>query len=292
MEEVLALARRVFLEKGQIRDRYRASLSQYQALGLPRHLLAAHGDVLAAATLVFGLPDLETLAPVVGVPLLRRDDPNTPKSLSGAEQKVRRVLSKAVARELRPRAKGTGWKISQGWLFREDGGWFVDVRPIVHLAQRATWLELRGKPMSIDPMLWDILETQSADNLPLSFRLFGAFTVRTPALTRIEIDEGSLDASGLADAILRIAQRELERWRHGRSIEGFLAELQQQHSRLPSHPYLPAAVCALILLGRHEDAATMCVTARAAQEIGGFMVGSRSFTDLAIAWLERTGAAH
>lgn len=113
-DEVLALARRVFLEKDQIRAPYRASLAQYQVRGVPAHLLAAHGDVLAAATLVFGLPDLETLTPVVSVPLLQRPDVNIPKSISKTEQKARRALSKAVGGELRARAKGTGWKASQG----------------------------------------------------------------------------------------------------------------------------------------------------------------------------------
>jgi len=289
-DEVLALARRVFLEKEQIRERYRTSLAQYQTLGVPPYLLAAHGDVLAAATLVFGLPDLETLTPLVSVPVLRRPDLNTPKPLSRAEQKARRTLSKSVAAELRARAKGTGWKVSQGWLFREDSGWFVEVRPIVHLAQRNSWLELRAKPMSIDPIFWDITETQDAAKLPLSFRVFGAFTVTTPAIARAEITEGSLDAGGLADAILRVAQSELERSRHDRSIEAFLAVMQEHHARLPSHPYLPAIVCALILLGRRENARAVCASARTAHESGGFLMGSRSFTDLAIAWLDNAAA--
>lgn len=290
-DEALAFARRVFLEQEQVRDRYRQSLAQYQTLGLPPYRPAADGEVLAVATLLFGLPDLETLTPLVSVPVLQRDNPSTPKPISKIEQKARRTLSKALGAELRVRAKGTGWKVSQGWLFREDAGWFVDARPTVHLMQHKAWLELHAKPMSIDRIFWDIVETENPDKLPLSFRLFGAFVVTAPAVMRVEIDEGSLDAAGLADLMLTVAQRELERSRNGRSVERFLAEVEDHHSRLPSHPYLPAIVCALILLGRREDARARCVTARAAQEIGGFMLGSRSFTDLAIAWLDRTGTA-
>ena len=290
-DDALALARRVFLEKDDIQDRYRSSLAQYQTLGMPRHLLSAYGDVLAAATLVFGLPDLDTLAPVASVPLLQREEPEEPKALSRTEQKARRVLSKAVAAELRARTKGTGWRVSQGWLFRDDDGWFVEVRPMLHLAQRTSWLELRAKPMSIDPIFWEIVGTQNSDKLPISFRVFGAFTVTTPTLAKVEIDEGSLGPGALADMIIRVAQCELERSRHDRSTERFLAEVQEHHSRLPSHPYLPAIVCALILLGRREDARVVCITARVAQQSGGFIVGSRSFTDLAIAWLDRIGAS-
>jgi hypothetical protein len=181
--------------------------------------------------------------------------------------------------------------VSQGWLFRDDDGWFVEVRPMLHLGQRTSWLELRAKPMSIDPIFWEIVGTRNTDKLPISFRVFGAFTVTTPPIAKVEIDEGSLDPAAFANMVLRVAQCELERSRHDRSTERFLAEAQEQHSRLPSHPYLPAIVCALILLGRRGDARAVCITARAAHESGGFIVGSRSFTDLAIAWLDRTGAS-
>ena len=105
--------------------------------------------------------------------------------------------------------------------------------------------------------------------------------MRTLAIRRVEIDEASFDVGALSDAILQVAHRELERSRSNRSVESFLTEVQQHHSRLPSHPYLPAIVCSLIVLGRREDARAVCVTARAAQESGGFMVGSRTFGDLA-----------
>lgn len=289
-DEALAFARRIFLEQEEVRDRYRQSLADYQVRGLPPYQLAAHGDVLAAATLLFGLPDLETLTPVVvSIPMRQRDNPTIAKPISKADQKARRTLSKALTAELRVRAKGTGWKVSQGWLFREDAGWFVDARPTVHLVEHKAWLELHAKPMSVDSVFWDIIETQDSDKLPLSFRLFGAFVVTTPAVLRVEIDEDSLDAGGLADLMLSVAERELERSRNDRSIEKFLAEVEEHRSRLPSHPYLPAMVCTLILLGRREDARALCVTAHAAREAGGFMLGSRSFTDLAIAWLDRTG---
>jgi hypothetical protein len=298
-DEVLALARRVFLEKRQILDRYCTSLAQYRSHGVPRHPPNPYGDVLAAATLVFGLPDLEAPDGRVtdGTRSWRYADADTghlnkSEPLSKAERKARRALSKTVGTELGARAKATGWKVSQGWLFREDHGWFVDVRPMVHVAERKTSLELRAKPMSIDPVFWEIVHTQDNRKLPLSFRLFGAWTVSTPAIRVVEIDEGSLDTGGLADAMLKVAQREIEQSRLNRTIESFLAEVQQQHSRLPSHPYLPAIVCSLVVLDRREEARAVCVTARAAQESGGFMVGSRTFGDLAISWLDKIAATN
>ena len=64
---VLALARRVFLEKDQIRAPYRASLAPSRLRGVPAHLLAAHGDVLAAADTDLRIADLGRPTPVVSV---------------------------------------------------------------------------------------------------------------------------------------------------------------------------------------------------------------------------------
>jgi hypothetical protein len=45
------------------------------------------------------------------------------------EKKARKILAKAVAAELRRRAKGVGWKASQGSLFREDDGMGQEMVP-------------------------------------------------------------------------------------------------------------------------------------------------------------------
>ena len=160
-------------------------------------------------------------------------------------------------------------------------------RPLMHLTDQILRFELRVKPMSIEPVFWEIADTQANEKMPLSFRLVGAWTVSTPATRVVAIDEGSLDAGSLAEEILEVAHRELEQSRLSRSVEGFLADVQQHHSRLSSRPYLPAIVCSLIVLGRLDDARAICIAARAKHEIGGFLVGARSFVDLAIAWLDR-----
>jgi hypothetical protein len=95
--------------------------------------------------------------------------------LSKVEQKSQ-ILAKSVAVELRSRAKAAGWKVSQGYLFREDGGWFVDAQPKVWIREQKWTLELSAKPMSIDPVFWEIVTTQDNNKRPLSFRLFGAWT--------------------------------------------------------------------------------------------------------------------
>ena len=170
-------------------------------------------------------------------------------------------------------------------LFREDGDWFVDARPNVWVAEQKWTLDLFAKPMSIDPVFWDIVATKDNNKQPLSFRLFGAWTVTTPPISQVEVAENSLDAASLSDTIVQVAQREFERSKLCRSLEGFLSNLQKHGT---DNPYLPAVVCALVLLDRREDARKVCTIARERNKTGGFLVGSRTFVDLALEWLDET----
>jgi hypothetical protein len=212
-------------------------------------------------------------------------------SLNKTEQKSRRTLAKTVAAELRSRAKSAGWKISRGWLFREDDGWFVDARPHAWVEELKSTLNLFSKPMSIDPVFWEIVDTPDNNKLPLSFRLFGAWTVSTPALSEVEVEERSLDVASLSDTIIHAAQRAFERSRVGRSLEGFVTKLREHHGGISTHPYLPAIVCTLALLDRREEARSACISARERRKSGGFQVGSRTFVDLALEWLTKTRLA-
>ena len=205
--------------------------------------------------------------------------------LSKAEQKSRQILAKSVAVGLRSRAKAAGWKVSQGCLFREDGGWFVDAQPKVWVMEQKWTLQLSAKPMSIDPVFWEIVATKDNNKRPLSFRLFGAWTVRTPPISQVEVADNSLDAPSLSDAIVRVAQREFDRSKLGRGLEGFLSKLQKHD---PDNPYLAAVVCTLALLDRREEARKVCITARERNETGGFLVGARTFVDLALEWFDKT----
>jgi len=199
------------------------------------------------------------------------------------EKKARKVLTKDVAAELRRRAKDTGWKTSQGWLFRDDHGWFVDAWCIVEAAQRKTTVTVHLKPMGIDPVFWDIVLLPENRNQPLSFRLWGAWTISTPDRSERHIDDMGLDASALADSILSIASQELVRTRESRSLETFIEFARRQ--RRGALSYLTAIVCAHIMRGDHDAAMSELLVAREARDTGGYLVGSESFVDLGVEWL-------
>jgi hypothetical protein len=206
--------------------------------------------------------------------------------LGRGDQQARRLLDKALSKALCSRAKGTGWKVSQGCLFREDDGWFVEARPAVYVTACRSTVSLHAKPMAVDPIFWEIVDLVENNSLPLSFRAFGAWTVRTPQIVDLDLDELGKDVFDLADAVIAVAAIEVERWKSQRSAAGLLEELKQLHARDERRPYLSAEVCLLVLLGDRQTAKEICVSARECGLSGGFQVGDQTFVDLALEWLD------
>ena len=206
--------------------------------------------------------------------------------LSRAEQRERRALSRAVAGELKRLVRGTGWRISQGWIFREYLGWFIEVRGIVRVGKPRTTVEWRAKPMGLDPVFWDIVGTPENREQPLSFRLFGAWTCRVPAMIEAEIPEGDAQSEGIARAVLAWADSQFTATEPSRSLDAFV-ELLRDHPRRGF--YLASYISALILMHRHNEALAECATAIESGEAGGFNVGRLTFPDMAKAWLNSEG---
>jgi hypothetical protein len=95
---------------------------------------------------------------------------------TSARHRYRRELDKAV-REI---SRGTKWRSTDGRLFRESSGWFVSATPSVHINAEKTDVLIEVKPMTIDPIFWDIVKTPENRKAPLSLRLNGAWVCHPP----------------------------------------------------------------------------------------------------------------
>ncbi|HEY5072634.1 MAG TPA: hypothetical protein VII63_11460 [Caulobacteraceae bacterium] len=84
-------------------------------------------------------------------------DPANQSKLTRRQQMDRRMLDKSVAMQIKGFARDTGWRVSQGWLFREQDGWFFEVWTIVARNSPHTIAKFISKPMEIDPIFWDIV---------------------------------------------------------------------------------------------------------------------------------------
>jgi hypothetical protein len=114
------------------------------------------------------------------------------------ETKQRRVLNKEFVLAIKKRARGTAWRVSKGVLIRDFDGWFISAPAAVWLGRRRTQIELQCKPMKLDPVFWEIVETEANVRMPLSFRYWGAWTCRIPTLVEHELDERSADPATMA----------------------------------------------------------------------------------------------
>ncbi|WP_265529673.1 hypothetical protein [Sphingomicrobium marinum] len=188
-----------------------------------------------------------------------------------------------VARAVRTVSKKSGWRASQGCLFREFDDWFVSASPVVALNAASTRGVVRAKPMSIDPLFWEIVGLPENKQQPLSFRLTGAFTCREPTFRETAIEEAE-NPEAVAARLLELANaslKDLERY----SIDQFIDLCRAGGADADS--YISAMVPALIVSDRQGEALDACRAARERDSGGGFFFPDGSFCDLAIRWIER-----
>ena len=204
---------------------------------------------------------------------------------SKREEKHRfKEFSNSYKSTLRGLLKGTGWKQSQGVLFRNYEDWFVSnlTYPLPNGGVRCTW---SFKPMAIDPLFWEIVAGEDGHKQPLSIRFFGAFTIRPPSedlIINTEMD----DPKELAKSVLNWCDQKLAKDKSKMSYEAMLASLGpldeiDENQRI-------TAVCLLILLDKLDDAYQLAQDKRGffQKETGGFIFdGGRSFFDLARDWI-------
>jgi hypothetical protein len=210
----------------------------------------------------------------------------TEKGIGREETKERRALAKAFGLAVKQQAKGTAWRFSQGVLFRDFEGWFISAPAAVWIGRRKTQIELKCKPMALDPIFWEIVETESNASMPLSFRYFGSWTCSTPALLEHELNETDpVVTAAEALAWLDNQTGQFKSW----SVEHFL-QLLRKHPR--SNSYLATQVTTMLMMGSYEPAAALCRDAIERGDAGGFTLSrqsgqSQSFPQLALAWLSR-----
>lgn len=206
---------------------------------------------------------------------------------------ARRNLQRALPKAVREVAKKTDWRTAQGVLFRDAGGWFVEVAAIPWVIEARTPARLYSKPMSLDPLFWKIVGLDENINQPLSFRAFGAFTCRTPTLREADIPEEGGQAEA-ARRLLHWADEQLDALRDTQSVDGFIEFIRTHPDQVERQSHLPALVTGLLLLGRDKEALDICTGARTRGGFGGGFLfmgssGTKSFLDLAVEWITNTG---
>ena len=205
------------------------------------------------------------------------------RKITRAEESARHAYRRSLEKALRTEAKGTGWKSAQGWIFREEAGWFIDVSPGVHIYEHLTEAIVRVKPMAIDPVFWDLVGLANNREQPLSFRAGGAWTCRPPYFAQQPIEEDCAPIV-VARRLIDFATACLDDVK-SYSMDAFLGACRGAGSQAGS--YLPSVVATLVALHRPEEALAVCEEAQSRGDNGGFLAPEGSFVDMAVAYLRR-----
>ncbi len=203
------------------------------------------------------------------------------------QQKERRALAKSVQANLKKRAAGTGWRFRDGFLFRESSGWFFSAHTGVYVMDARIICDLSAKPMAADPLFWDIVLTPNNRDQPLSFRVFGAWTCPNLTCSSTPLTDAA-DAESISEAAFAwiVAQQLAES--ASLTLDTYIDRLAAESERHPFRRATAALVVGLILAERYLEARELCAHAIERRDTLGYSVGSHSFPELALAWLDRT----
>lgn len=132
--------------------------------------------------------------------------------------KVARKFEKDTLAILRQSRKDTPWRINKNALFRERDGYFLsgDCTALVTTETGEERLTIRfrllAKPMSLDPILWDILKMPENTSEPLSLRHWGAFQCHAPVVAKQHLPLDAITPEDAADQLLTWLNEQADKW--------------------------------------------------------------------------------
>lgn len=209
-----------------------------------------------------------------------------PFEIPRARRSARIAYDRALTKAVRQIAKGTGWRSVEGMLFQDLNGWWTGISPVVSIVEDTTTVNVLLKPMSIDPVFWEITGMPENNVQALSFRYLGAFTCPTPTVQELEVNETGTP-SDVAARILKISNEQAEQNSDLRNLPAYVSYLETLHD--PHDTFRSTIVCSLIVMGREQEAADLCKTAPSGS--GKFLFlgpgPNTSFESMALDWLDR-----
>lgn len=214
--------------------------------------------------------------------------PEWPAKLTREQQKSVKQRRKDYCAALKAGARKAGWHFAQEQLFRQTDDWFISVMSSL-LWERGARVRIMAKPMALDPLFWDIVGLSENENLPLSFRMNGAWVLR-PAWEEHHVALETTDVTTLAAEVTDWSSRRANAILQTITLDSMLAALPAGPALFGQN--LALAVCLNIMNGNHEAAMRLCGEESQRSDGGGFVTSNRdgtvsTFTDQATAWLAR-----
>jgi len=202
--------------------------------------------------------------------------------------KQRTAFEKEIFARLGPQLKGTGWKKRQCALFMQEGDYYQDVFVSVHRNATLTRAELRIKPMSLDPILWDILDIPENLDEALSFRTWGAFTCPGLPILEEQIEQPGSSAQEVGAALVSLCKDSRDLFRE-RLASTTYSELVENHPNQVARGAYAITLVASLINDHNYSRARQVANSYATGELSSCAEISsygKSFHHLAVEWLD------
>ena len=117
------------------------------------------------------------------------------EATEGVVEASRKIFARECLSALKLAVRGSGWQKRENVLFRRLSDHFVSVELKAASNQPLSWIEVRIKPFELDPLLWQITETDSRD-WPLFARAFFSASCRAPIFRKIDWNDAGVTPQG------------------------------------------------------------------------------------------------
>jgi hypothetical protein len=144
----------------------------------------------------------------------------------------RHAFEKDVYSSLRPLMGPTGWRKRDNFLFCQSDGYYQEATIAVDRAAPATRVSFSFKPMTVDPIYWEISGVaKECSAQPLSFRSNWLGTCRSLPFLEASVEQPGDSPVSVAGAIMELCRKSKDVWADMLGAASF-SELV---SRYPEH---------------------------------------------------------
>lgn len=204
--------------------------------------------------------------------------------------KDRRILEKSILSSLQVELKPKKWSKKSNFFFKVDNRYFWSLTLSVHENSELISVVLAVKPMSIDPILWEIFCLPENNNAPKSLRANGAYVCSSFPINNIAFELTSGDIEKGLDQIKLWLDNSFERGKQRLEKSLFSDLLLEHENQKERGAYAISLVCSLI----NEKSKLKALEVAKSYENGELKscfdmvnIDKNSFHYHAIRWLER-----
>ena len=168
--------------------------------------------------------------------------------------KLRGFLENETLKKLGIILKKKKWRKNHNIFFLSHKNWFWELTVSTHWNIEKTSATLAIKPMSIDPILWDIMDLSENHKAPLSFRANGAFICSSLPIDNFIIEDSEKNAEVVSLAIYSWVVDSFDEYCNHITESTFSSKVEAHENQRERGAYAISLITSLISEGNIEKA--------------------------------------